>query len=329
MKQGRFAGNCTVKFVDVARPTPGPGEVLVDITMSALCGSDLGPYRSPDPSDSPIGHEMIGRVAETTPGGTLRVGDRVAVYVLKGCGACPACLGGDIPFCTAFAGVILGGHGESLAVPEANCIPIPDDVPDDAAVVLGADTFGVAYHAHTRLGVQPHQWTLVAGVGPVGLGAVALFAHLGARVIAVDVNPYRLDLAKRLGAAEAVDAGDALGAVTDLTGGRGCLFALDCSPSDATLNLALDAAARGGRVALCGEKPTGTIKPSEQFIRKGLAAFGSWYFCPKEVAPLCELYRQGLPAERIITHRFPLAEAQAAHEQFAGGEAGKVVLTQD
>ena len=94
------------------------------------------------------------------------------------------------------------------------------------------------------------------------------------------------------------------------------------------MNLALDAAAPQGRIAICGEQAAAVIKPSDQFIRKELMAFGSWYFRPNDPLELFELYRHGFTVEKMISHRFSLEEADAAHRQFASGESGKVVLVQ-
>lgn len=330
MKSVRFPGKSKAIVVDVEKPKPGPDELLLDIIISGICGSDMKPFHAAEECPVPIGHEMVGRVVQVPRGSVFKEGDRVAVNVLKGCGQCRHCRADNVPFCHNL-GIVLGGHSEYVAAPESTCILVPEDVPDDAAVILGADTLGVAYHLNQRLQVKEGEQVLVAGVGPVGLGAVALFAHLGADVIAYDKSAYRLELSKKLGAKAVVDAAspDAMEQVRALSGGDGPIVGVECAGKDVTLSFVLDAVDSGARVGIAGENPSATVSPSRHFIRKELAVYGSWYYRVSEAPALFELYREGLPAAGLVTHRYPLEDAQAAHDKMASGESGKVVLVQN
>lgn len=116
--------------------------------------------------------------------------------------------------------------------------------------------------------------------------------------------------------------------VRELTGGRGASVTLDCSPEAETVTMALESAAIHARVALIGEKPAASIRPSPQFIRKELTVFGSWYFTGPDYFRILDLYRRGLDLTGLVTHRFPLAEADRAFALFASRQSGKVLLTQ-
>jgi len=327
MKSVQMMGNRQVRVVEAPKPKPGPGEVLVRLAASAICGSEMKLYYQPEPAPFPAGHEMMGYVAEAPRDSKLKEGDRVGIYVLKGCGICAHCKTDHVAYCP-HVGVVIGGHSEYVAAPEWNCVPIPDDVPDEPAVLLVGDGIGVGCRGADRIAAQPHEWVLVTGVGPVGLGAVTLLSGLSVRVIAMDVNGYRLDLARQVGAEAVLNPKetDVVAEVRRLTGGRGCHGALECSGKPEALSIALDAVRPAGRVAICGECHSAEIKPSAQFIHKELSVFGCWYFRISDTQRMFELYRRGMPVEKLITHRFPLEQAQEAHDVFAAGKTGKVLL---
>ncbi len=330
MKAALYAGNGMIAVRDVPTPEPGPGEVLVRIRSSALCGSELHAYRAGRSGQVAAGHEGVGEVVATRDGSGLRAGQHVAIQVLSGCGNCEYCLGGNPEHC-AQSHFHEGTHAEYMAVPAACCRPLPEDIPFDQGVLLGGDAMGTPHRAIRRLGVSATDTVAVVGCGPVGLGAVVLLHFLGARIIAVESVAYRRELACRLGAEVALDptAEDPLARIRDLTGGRGVQVALDCSGVAATTTMALESAGVYGRVALIGEKPEAAIRPSPQFIRKELTVIGSWYFTGPEYFQILELYRRGLRVADLISHHFPLAEANQAFATFASGQSGKVILVQE
>jgi threonine dehydrogenase-like Zn-dependent dehydrogenase len=327
MKAVTFAGNSRVEVQDLPAPVLQPGQVLVRIAASAICGSEMKSYRHAEPFAGNPGHEMVGVVAENRGGNGPAVGDRVAINIITGCGHCPTCRNGDRRFC-AEQGYIFNGHAEYVAAPVVNCMPMPDDLPFDDGVLIGGDTLGVAYHALSRIGLRPRDTAAVVGCGPVGLGFVRLLSFYGVRVIAAEVSPYRRALAQRAGADCVIDpgAGDGLAAIREATGGRGVDVGIDASGSDAGVNLALDATRIQGTFIFAGAGRHATINPWSQFLEKEVVAHGVWYFVDRDYDGLLDLYRQGLQVADLITHRFALDDAPTAYDLFARGETGKVVF---
>src|SRR6266498_2606295 len=247
-------GNSTVRHITLEVPRPGPGQVLLAMKASSICGSDIRAiYREhlghgPEAYQGVVaGHEPCGQVVEVGPDcKRLEVGDRVAVYHIAGCGVCDECRGGYMIGCTspyraAYGWQRDGGHAEYLLAEERTCLPLPDGLSylDGALVSCG---FGTAYEALLRLDVTGRDRLLVTGLGPVGLAAAMLGRALGAGpVIGTDIAPERLAVAVELGLVDhAVLAGDEAAArIADLTGGQGCEASVDCSGSAAARLLAL------------------------------------------------------------------------------------------
>jgi threonine dehydrogenase-like Zn-dependent dehydrogenase len=208
---------------------------------------------------------------------------------------------------------------------------MPDDLPYDEGVLIGGDTLGVAYHALAKIALRPRDTAAVVGCGPVGLGFVRLLNFYGVRTIAVEVSPYRRELALRAGAEHVVDPGtdDGVAAIRETTSGRGVDVAIDASGTDAGVNLALDATRDEGTFIFAGAGRQATINPWSQFLEKEVVAYGVWYFVDRDYFGLLDLYRQGLGVSDLITHRFPLDDAPTAYDLFARGETGKVVFLPD
>lgn len=329
MKAAFYAGNSRIELREAPAPLPGPGDVLIRMVASVICGSELHDYRGDHGGKGIAGHEGVGQVVSAPATAGLAEGQLVAVQVLSGCGNCERCLAGDPEHCTTtrFHG---GTHAEFMAVPAMCCRPVPADIPPDVAVLLGGDAIGTPYHALSRLGISAADTAAVFGCGPIGLGCVAVLRFFGARILAVEPVAYRRELARKLGAEIALDpaAEDAAARVRELTGGRGASVTLDCSPEAETVTLALESAAIHARVALIGEKPAASIRPSPQFIRKELTVYGSWYFTGPDYFRILDLYRRGLDLSGLVTHRFPLGEVDRAFATFASRQSGKVLLLQ-
>jgi threonine dehydrogenase-like Zn-dependent dehydrogenase len=327
MRAAIHAGNRRVQIVDLPTPTIGPGQVLLRVMASGLCGSELGSFRGPTARQGPAGHELAGVVAEVADGSRLRVGDRVAVQVILGCGRCLHCLRGDATLCRQRQGQ---GRSEAelAALPDFCCLPLPEDVSFDVGVLLAGDTLGVANKLLNRMAISGADTVAVFGAGPIGLGVTAVACFLGAHVLVVEPHAYRRKLAEDLGAAASVDpaAGDPQARLRDLTGGDGPSVAVVCVGREDALNAALEVVAGGGRVGLVGEMPQATLNPSETLIRKSLTLYGSWYTNWVEYYELVQRYRQGLDAALLITHTFPLAQAEEAYRVFESGRSGKVML---
>jgi threonine dehydrogenase-like Zn-dependent dehydrogenase len=330
MRYVQFLGNEQVEVREGAAPEPEPGEALVRIAVSAICGSELSAYRGAGRTGQQHnpGHEMAGTVVQAN--GTCRVaeGQRVGVQVLAGCGACLYCLRGDPKHCIEGSSFLQNGHSEYVVAPETCLIPLPDELDWETAVLVCGDTLGTPYRALQRLGgVQAAQTAAVFGCGPIGLGCLTWLHYFGLRTIVSEPHPYRRALAEQLGADLVLDPGavDVIEAIHDETGG-GADVCLDCSPEPQTLVDALEAARVFGRVGWIGEKALAEVSPSRQVIHKELIIGGSWYFTAADFHEELAHYERGLRVRELITHRYPLEEAPQAYRQFASRESGKVVL---
>ena len=331
MRMVRPEGKGVIRITDEPEPVPGPGEVLIRTAVSALCGSELKSYHGAGSKNGNGGHEGAGTVAKLGEGVTrLQVGQRVGVSAIAGCGACPYCAKAQYTWCPKwrFYGQM---HAEFFLAAANACHPLPDDVCWDAAVLLSGDGLGVPFHTSTKIASPDIKTVAVFGVGPIGLGNVLVQAHLGRRVIAVDIGPWRLDLAKRLGASEVVNGKecDPAQQVRALTGGAGADACIEAAGRPETALACFAAVRTAGTVVFNGEQPEVPLSPSNHFIRRDITAVGAWFYHFGEFGPMLALYRQGLRLLDLITHRYPLTEAGAAFETFASGQSGKVLLQFD
>lgn len=343
MQGVRLPGDSTVEHVTVDVPTPGPGQVLLRMRASSVCGSDIRAiYREhlghgAEAYQGVIaGHEPCGDVVELGPGvTTLTAGDRVAVYHITGCGSCAECRTGYPIGCTAATRAAHGwqrdgGHADFMLAEAVSCLRLPESLThvDGALVTCG---FGTAYEGLLRGGVSGRDRLLVTGLGPVGLAAAMIGKHLGAStVIGLEPNAERAALARELGIVDVVvtDPGQLADAVGDATDGRGCEMSLDCSGNAQARVAALTHTAVRGRCVMVGEGGRIDFAVSDLLIHKQVALHGSWVTSLGHMAELLDLLaRWGEHPERIVTHRFALADAGDAYAVAAAGASGKVVIT--
>jgi propanol-preferring alcohol dehydrogenase len=327
----RSLGNRKVEVIEKPRPEPGKNDVLVRIKAAPICGSDLhGIYRSPNPHPHVPGHEIAGEVAEAGRSSRWKPGMRVCVPAVIGCGTCWMCVKGFTIYCEKprILGFLEdGAHAEYVSVPESHPLLLPDYVSYEAGSLV-TDPLGVPFHAYKNIGLTARDTIAVFGLGPMGLGAVIVAKFLGAEVIGVEINEYRLNLAGKIGADHLVNpAGeDVKERIMKITGGRGLDRAIECAGQDKTLGLALDLTRKLGKVAIVGENPKATISPSDHFNRKELTLVGGTCFNLGDYDEIMGIMRRGLNPERIITHRFPLKDAAEAYRLFDEGQTGKVVF---
>ena len=340
-------GDGTVDLREVPLPSPGPGQVLLRMRASTICGSDLraiyNGHVGPEPYDDVIaGHEPCGEVVEASPGGRLRTGDRVVVYHIVGCLRCRACRAGSYITCEATFPVKVaygyqrdGGHAEYLLAEEQSCLPLPDELSfvDGACVACG---FGTAYEAVVRAEICGRDAVLVTGLGPVGMAAGLLAKAMGAeRVIGYNRSPTRSDLARTLGAVDDVVTPGAspdlvVDEVMELTNGRGVEVALDCSGAAPARSAALRSTRADGRLVLVGEGGGLELDVSEWVIHPQRRIVGSWVTSVPRMEDLLEhLVRWDLHPERTVTARFPLAKAGDAYELASSSGSGKVAIVMD
>jgi threonine dehydrogenase-like Zn-dependent dehydrogenase len=205
---------------------------------------------------------------------------------------------------------------------------LPDDVPFDVGVLLTGDGMGVPYHVSKRLNTKGGDFVCVVGVGPIGLGNAMMQSFLGAEVIAIDINDYRLSLAQQFGAAHAVNSKqtDPIEAVKEITHGMLADKCIEAVGRPETVKLALKLVGKAGAVVTLGEQGDVPVNISGDLIRRDIALMGSWFYHYSEYPAIVDLYRRGLPVAKLITDHFPLTEAQAAFTKFSKGQAGKVML---
>ena len=328
----KMLGDSCAEMREVPIPDLKPGWARVRVRGSCLCGSDLHGYRDPHGHPVTPGHEVAGEVDAVGEGvSNVKPGDHVAVHVFWTCGQCETDRSGQTVFCRNMRGVVGfsmdGGDADYLVAPEEILYKLPGDITWTQAALLG-DGIGTPYHALKRVGAKAGETIGIFGLGPVGLGATTVAKFMGVHVVAVDINPLRLELARTLGADVTLDASapDFPAKLFAASDGKGFVRTLDTGNSPATLNMALDNAAVRGTVAFVGEKNEATIHPSPQFIRKELTVIGNWYHEIGDYAEMIELIRQGLRPERIVTHQFPISQAPEAFRLFASGQTGKAIL---
>jgi len=336
MKAVYLPGNRQVDIRDVDQPTPGPGQVLLAMRASTICGSDLRAiYREhlgtgPEAYQDVIaGHEPAGQIVEVGPQVRERkVGDRVAVYHISGCGMCADCRQGYQISCTsplrrAYGWQRDGGHADFLVADERDLILIPDslDYVDGACAACG---FGTAYEALTRLGVSGRDQVLVTGLGPVGLAVGLLAKRLGAgKVVGTDPVESRRTLAVRLGAVDQAIVGtdDEFSEVL----AEGADASIDCSGNGQAQLAAIVHTRRWGRVALVGEGGTLTVDVSAYIIHRQLTVHGSWVTSTYRMAELlqqCDAW--GLHPGVVVDSRFGIMDAVEAYRTADAGHVGKV-----
>lgn len=337
MRGVRFLGDRRVVVEPHPDPEPGPGEVVVGMRAAGLCGSDLHHYRAAARSAGVpnviVGHEACGVVVTAGAGVDERlVGSRVVVNHHYGCGACPHCAAGAPKHCAATHGTYGftddGADADYMVARASALAHLPDVLgfEEGAIVACGA---GTAFAALRRLQVTAADVVAIVGQGPVGLAATLLASTMGARVIAVDIIDERLALAAASGAHDVVDArrGDATMAVRALTSGAGADATVDCTGTGAGRAVAVGSSRIRGRVCFVGVGPPSELDVSEEIIGKELTCYGSWTFTS---AGLNECLRfvaeHRVPLSSLVTHRFPLEQAEEAFAVFAGGRAGKCVF---
>ncbi|MFD3779144.1 zinc-dependent alcohol dehydrogenase family protein [Streptomyces sp. NPDC058612] len=323
---------------EVADPAPPTGGVVVRVEATGLCRSDWHGWMGHDPDivlPHVPGHELAGVVEAVGAGVTgWRAGDRVTAPFVCACGRCAECAAGQHQVCarqTQPGFTHWGSFAEYVALDHAdvNLVAVPDGLAYTTAAGLGC-RFATAFRAVVARGrVAAGEWVAVHGCGGVGLSAVMIAAAAGARVVAVDTSPEALDLARKFGAAHAVDAtaGDAAAAVREATGG-GAHLSLDALGSPVTAAASVAGLRRRGRhvqVGLLPEAAGGAVLPMERVIGWELEILGSHGMAAHAYPPMMELVRSGmLRPDLLVTSVIPLDAAPAALAAM-GSAAGRGV----
>jgi threonine 3-dehydrogenase len=319
------------------RPEIGPGDVLIRVKNAAICGTDLHIYnwdawaRKTIPVPMVVGHEYVGVVEEIGRDVTsLSVGERVSGEGHIICGVCRNCRAGRGHLCRNTLGVGVnrpGAFAEFVSIPAVNAYPIPDGIPDQIAAIL--DPLGNAVHTALSFDLIGED-VLITGAGPIGLMAVAICRHVGARnVVITDVNDYRLSLASTMGATRAVraDKEPLSDVMADLGMHEGFDVGLEMSGNPKALRDMIGAMNNGGKLALLGILAEEAAIDWNEVIFKGLTLKGiygremyeTWY-------KMLAMLQSGLDVTPVITHHLPMAEFEKGFAALNAGQACKVVL---
>jgi D-arabinose 1-dehydrogenase-like Zn-dependent alcohol dehydrogenase len=342
-----FTGERQLELMEFSDPTPGDGEVVVEMRASGMCGSDLHQYRRAKggeaigglaaPTEPVIaGHEPCGVVAAVGPGvspAQAKIGQRVMVHHYKGCTVCNHCRSGWSQLCQEQAVLVYGnnahgGHAKYLKVPAFTLVPLPDELSFVTGAAISCGT-GTAYGALRRIRISGNDTIAVFGQGPVGLSATQLASAMGARVIALDVSEERLNRAKEFGARETVNprSNDPVGAIKDLTHGYGAEFTLDTSSQPEGRIAAVRATKVWGTTCFVGERNQVTIDVSPDMLRKQLTIVASWTFSAMGQAECAQfVVDRKIDVEQLFTHRWQLEQAEEAYKLFDTQTTGKGVF---
>ena len=317
-------------------PEPGPGEVLIKVHKTAICGTDVHIYDwtpwSAEHVKPPmvIGHEYVGEIAALGAGVTgLTLGMRVSGEGHITCGHCRNCHTGNIQWCknTKSVGVDRdGAFAEYVCIPEKNVIIIDPQLDED--VVAFFDAFGNATHTALMFNLVGED-VLITGAGPIGVIACGICKYAGARrVVITDMNEYRLDLARKMGADAAVNvAKEDLQEVMKQQGlVEGFDVGLEMSGSGAAFKQMLSVMRNGGKVSLLGLGNGPISLDMNLIIGKGLTLQGIYGRKMDNWHQMSYMVQGGLDLHPVITHRFHYTEFEKGFEAMHSGNSGKVIF---
>jgi len=322
---------------DTPEPEVGHNDLLIKIRKTAICGTDMHIYNWDEwsqktiPVPMVVGHEYVGEVVgmgQEVKG--FKVGDRVSGEGHITCGHCRNCRAGRVHLCRNTEGVGVnrpGAFAEYLVIPAFNAFKIPDNISDDLASIF--DPFGNAVHTALSFDLVGED-VLITGAGPIGIMAAAVAKNVGARhVVVTDVNPYRLELAKKMGATRAVDVSkeDLKDVMNELGMTEGFDVGLEMSGVPVAFRDMLNKMNHGGKIAMLGIPPQDVAIDWNQVIFKGLVIkgiygremFETWY-------KMASLLQSGLDLSPIITHTFSIDDFQKGFDTMGSGHSGKVIL---
>jgi threonine 3-dehydrogenase len=321
----------------IPEPSYGPNDVMIRMKKTAICGTDMHIWHWDDWARRTIkvpmavGHEYAGEiVALGSEVRGLAIGDRVSGEGHITCGHCRNCRAGRRHLCRNTVGVGVNRPGcfaEYMSLPASNVFKLPAAITDEIASIL--DPFGNATHTALSFNLVGED-VLITGAGPIGIMAVAIARFVGSRhVVITDVNPYRLELARKMGASRALDVRTETldEAMKGLQMEEGFDVGLEMSGVPSAFREMLRTMHHGGNIALLGLMPQDTGIRWDEVIFKGLVLkgvygremFETWY-------KMSSMLQSGLDISGVITHRLSIEEFQLGFETMASGHSGKVIL---
>jgi len=326
-----FLGKGKISVDEVEKPVPSGKNVIIRVKASGICGTDRHPLLEEGQKMIP-GHEIAGEIVEVDSPSRARIGDRVAINCHITCRACEHCLRGDLYFCDQLEVPGYdwnGGFAEYLLIPEDNCMFLPEDISYELGALM-VDVLGTAYRGVKLAHLLPGDQVAIWGAGPIGFEAAAVATFLDARVAVLDMNPYRLEMARKYHQPELVldpTDPDAEKKIMEWTKGRGVAVGFECVGSEKAAHQALWVIKKRGKLAIIGVSHSLTVDPWKM-IEKELSIYASRNFNTYEFNEMIALLRKGLWADNVVTHRYPLVEAETAFDKFLSAECGKIVFSE-
>lgn len=322
---------------EVPVPEIGINDVLIKIHKTAICGTDVHIFNWDEwaqktiPVPMTIGHEFVGVIEKT--GSNVRdfkKGDLVSGEGHVVCGHCRNCLAGRRHLCMNTSGIGVnrdGAYAEYLSIPVTNVWYCDPKIPKE--VLSCFDPFGNAAHSALSFDLLGED-VLITGAGPIGIMAVAIAKHAGARyVVITDVNPYRLKLAKKIGATRAVDVTKQKleDVIKDLGMKEGFDIGLEMSGNQSAFDSMIRLMCHGGKIALLGILPSNALIDWNLVVFNGLHIKGiygremyeTWY-------KVTSMVQTGLDISPVITHRFDIGDFEEAFDVMRSGNSGKVIM---
>ncbi len=327
-------GDKKLRVMDVPAPSAGPDDLLVKVAACGLCRTDLHYLHGLPTFKAPpiiLGHEVAGRVEEM--GASVegwKQGERVLLPPVIPCGSCEYCFKGRGTLCLnqrMLGNHDDGGFAEFVRVPAWATFPLPEAIPLEAGSIV-ADAVSTPYHAVVnRAKVRPGEWVVVFGCGGVGLSTVQVAKAVGARVIGVDIQPWKLETASALGADAVVDGRDPKAAgkeIKKITGG-GADVALDVIGKPQVLESATNVVKWGGRVIVVGYSEEPATLPAGRIMFREIEVKGSLGCGLQDFPRVIDLVAQGkVRLDKMVTHRLALDDINEGFKMLDAGEPGLV-----
>ncbi len=333
----KHADEVGLRLDDVSIPEPGPDDILIRVLTTGICGTDLHIFNWDDwaratiPAPMTVGHEFSGEIVALGPNVSgFEVGELVGAEGHVVCNRCRNCLAGRRHLCHDARGIgvnLPGAFADYVLIPKSNVWRHQEGLDPEIAAIF--DPFGNAVHTALEFEVLGED-VLITGAGPIGLMACAVVAHAGARnVVVTDVNPFRLDLAKRMGATRTVDirSEELHDVQIEMGMTEGFDVALEMSGSPSAMEDILQNTIHGANVAILGI-PTDPFPIDWSIVifnmlnLKGIYGremFETWY-------KMNVLIQSGVDISPVITHRFEVDDFEAAFEATASQDSGKVLI---
>jgi 2-desacetyl-2-hydroxyethyl bacteriochlorophyllide A dehydrogenase len=311
-------------------PRPAEGEALIRVRGIGVCGTDYHAYHGDQPYfqyPRVLGHEIVGQIADIAPGQGFRVGQSVTVVPYISCGHCVACRHGKGNACANLQVIgchVDGAMREFLAVPIRQLVSTEGLSQTQAAVV---EPLAIGLHGVHRAQVQAGEWVAVMGAGPIGLAAMKFAKLAGAKVMAIDVNPERLDFCRQWAQVDhVIDASaDTLAQLSAITGGELAMKVIDATGNRKAMMSAFDYACAGGTVVYISLVLGDITFSDPDFHKKELTLCGSRAASNAEFAEVIAAILAGhVDAEPFITHRAPFEDAANAIQRWMTPGSGVI-----